>query len=87
MPKIAFKQVHQKLASQFYGPYQILEKFKPLTHKLQVPEGAHHPMFHMLLLKRYKDDEENDEAQRAELPPFTNTGVVVLEPQTILDNT
>ena len=81
-----FKRVHQKLASRFYGPYQILEKIGPVSYKLQLPEGARiHPVFHVSLLKRYQDDGENVEKSQAELPPFTDEGVVLLEPQTILD--
>ena len=81
-----FKRVHQKLASLFYGPYHILEKIGPVAYKLQLPEGARiHPVFHISLLKRYQDDGENVEKSQAELPPFTDEGLVLLEPQTILD--
>ncbi|KAA8521716.1 hypothetical protein F0562_012389 [Nyssa sinensis] len=81
-----FKGVHQKLAGQFYGPYQILEKIKPVAYKLQLPNEARiHLVLHVSLLKRYKDNGGNAEAKRAELPPVTDEGVVVLEPQTILD--
>lgn len=81
-----FKLVHQKLASRFYGPYHILEKIGPVAYKLQLPEGARiHPVFHVSLLKRYIGDGENAEKPQAELPPFTDEGAVLLEPQTILD--
>ncbi len=82
----AFKRVRQKLASHFYGPYQILEKLGPVAYKLQLPEGARiHPVFHVSLLKRYEYQGKNTEALHAEVPPFTNEGVIILEPLAILD--
>ena len=39
----------------------------------------------MSLLKRYQDNGSLAETKPAEFPPFTNEGVVLLEPQAVLD--
>jgi hypothetical protein len=45
---------HSKLAPQFFGPYQVLERVGPLAYKLQLPSRAHiHNVFHVALLKRF----------------------------------
>ncbi|KAA8542122.1 hypothetical protein F0562_023274 [Nyssa sinensis] len=82
----AFKRVHQKLASRFYGPYPILEKIGAVAYKLQLPEGTRiHPVFHVSLLKQYQETGHSDAPQPAELPPFTDDGVAILAPHAILD--
>lgn len=82
-----FKRVHQKLASRFYGPYEILEKIGPVAYKLHLPEGSRvHPVFHVSLLKRYNTNEENMINHSEELPPFTDEGIVMLKPRAILDH-
>ena len=79
----AFKRVHQKLASRFFGPYPILQKVGNVAYKLQLPEGVHiHPVFHVLLLKKYMVDAT---VTHTDLPPVSDKGEVVLEPETILD--
>jgi hypothetical protein len=82
----AFKRVYQKLASRFYGPYLILEKYGPIAYKLQLPAHARiHPVFHISLLKPYHTTAGQAKPQQTELPPVTDDRVAILEPQTILD--
>ena len=78
-----FKCAHQKIASRFYGPYAVLEKNGAVAYKLQLPEGARiHPMFHVSLLKKCAG---NNSVSSQDLPPVSDGGLVILEPQSILD--
>lgn len=78
-----FKRVHQKLASQFYGPYLVVQKISTVAYKLQLPEGSCiHPVFHVSLLKKYMGDLL---VPFTELPPVTDEGLSILEPQQFLD--
>ena len=78
-----FKRAHQKLASLFYGPYPVIQKIGVVAYKLQLPEGAHiHPVFHVSLLKNFVGELAKPSQ---ELLPVNDEGVVILEPQHILD--
>ncbi|KAA8519449.1 hypothetical protein F0562_013676 [Nyssa sinensis] len=78
-----FKHAHQKLASRFYGPYPVLQKIGAVAYKLQLLTGARiHPVFHISLLKKFIGEHT---LSSTELPPVTNEGAIVLEPQHILD--
>jgi hypothetical protein len=80
----AFKRVHQKLASRLFGPYPILQKVGNVAYKLQLPEGVRiHPIFHVSLLKKYVGDATDTHTN---LPPVSDKGEVVLEPEAILDH-
>ena len=79
----AFKRVHQKLASKFYGPYQIEKKIGNVAYQLHLPAGAKiHPVFHVSLLKKYVGGPPQ---VTLELSPITDEGVASVEPETILD--
>lgn len=80
----AFKRAHQKLASKFFGPYPILQQVGRVAYKLQLPEGVRiHPVFHVSLLKKYVGDAANSQP---DLPPVSDEGEIILEPEAILDH-
>lgn len=75
--------MHQKLPSQFYGPYLVVQKIGAVAYKLQLLEGSRiHPVFHVSLLKKYVGDLV---VPLTELPPVIDKGLNILEPQQILD--
>ena len=58
-----WKKIHRfgrkgKLSRRFIGPYEILERFGPVTYRLALPlELAKlHDVFHVSMLRRYRSD-------------------------------
>ena len=45
---------YAKLAPQYYGPFEVLERVGPVAYKLALPIYIKvHDVFHVLLLKKY----------------------------------
>lgn len=78
-----FKRAYQKLASRFYGPYQIEAKIGKVAYKLTLPEDSRiHPIFHVSLLKKHVG---KTTMASNELPPIADDGEIIMEPEAILD--
>lgn len=78
-----FKCAHQKLASKFFGPYQILHKVGNVAYKLQLPAGSRiHPVFHVSLLQKVIG---NLLQSTSDLPSIDDEGVLILKPDYIVD--
>lgn len=79
-----FKRAFQKLASRFYGPFQIEQRIGKVAYKLKLPEGSRiHPVFHVSLLKKKVG---SSITPIVELPPTaTDDEDILIQPETILD--
>ena len=46
----------KKLQHRFIGPYRIIQKVSPVAYKLDIPDTLRiHPVFHVSLLRPYRD--------------------------------
>jgi hypothetical protein len=46
-----------KLAARYYGPFEILERIRPVSYMLALPASMNiHNVFHVSLLKKYIPD-------------------------------
>ena len=78
------KRSNQKLAHQFYGPFQVIDAVGPVAYKLQLPSDSQiHNGFHVSQLKAFK----GDLPAIAHIPSWLHghNVAVQLEPFAILD--
>lgn len=78
-----FRQVHQKLASRYFGPYPIEKRVGAVAYKIKLPEGTRiHPVFHVSMLRKHLGD---NSLSCPDLPPTSTDGIVELRPEWIMD--
>ena len=78
-----FPRTHQKLARRYYGPYEIEERIGPVAYKLKLPHHSRiHPVFHVSMLKQCIGDTH---IPSSKLPPISDEGDFIIEPESILD--
>ncbi|CAL1396383.1 unnamed protein product [Linum trigynum] len=79
----AFRRASQKLAARYFGPYAVAAKVGEVAYRLQFPEDVRiHPVFHVSLLKPYRGTPPEVPAA---VPPVSDDGDVMVEPEQILD--
>jgi len=76
-----FRYPSQKLASWFYGPYQIEHWIGKVAYKIKLPDGSRiHTVFHVSLPKKKVGEPT---AATTDLPLVDDTGAIIMEPETI----
>lgn len=76
-----FRRAHQKLASRYYAPYEVLEIIDSVAYPINLPLIIH-PIFLVSQLKRFIGPAPSTEPK---LPSTTKNSALILEPEYILD--
>ena len=59
----------RKLSPKYIGPYKIIAEISKTAYKLELPANLKiHPVFHVSLLKPYKESDEFERETRPHLP-------------------
>ena len=76
------KSAFHKLASKFYGPFQVIERVGEVAYRLQLPATARiHDVFHVSLLKKKMGGTAVVEGQ---LPNVSDASVHKWAPEAVL---
>ena len=60
----------RKFQPRFYGPFEVLQEISPVAYKLKLPDTMKiHPVFHVSLLSRYKNNDAEKFPGRIIIPP------------------
>lgn len=77
------RRVSQKLASRYYGPFEITAQVGTVAYRLLLPEAARiHDVFHVSALKKHVGA---DKPVNSTLPNMDAEGNFLIEPEAILD--
>ena len=72
-----------KLSTNYYGPYKILQKIGTMAYKLELLASSWvHPIFHVSCLKKVIG--ENIPVQTI-LPELDEEGKIILEPEAVTE--